>query len=215
MKARRSRERVHGNLQSRNSTMSDRHADPRVVPLFLERWSPRSFDGSGIPAEDLRCHVRGRGLRAFGLQRAALAVPLCASRRRQLGTLPLAAGSVQRQLGKGCRRCCCSLSRQPPAAKARRRGPTIATASMPARPGRLLGVAGNCHGLSHPRHDRTGFRQGARRAWRARRLPAGGRRRDRPPRRGGAPARGPAEREVPSGRRPIGEIAFAGSFPQA
>lgn len=33
--------------------MSERKADPRVVPLFVERWSPRAFDQSEIPQEDL------------------------------------------------------------------------------------------------------------------------------------------------------------------
>jgi len=28
-------------------------ANPRVKPLFVERWSPRAFDGSEIPQEDL------------------------------------------------------------------------------------------------------------------------------------------------------------------
>jgi nitroreductase len=30
-----------------------RSADPRVEPLFLERWSPRAFDASVLPDEDL------------------------------------------------------------------------------------------------------------------------------------------------------------------
>ncbi|HEX8064072.1 MAG TPA: nitroreductase family protein [Allosphingosinicella sp.] len=33
--------------------MSERKADHRVDPLFLERWSPRAFDGSEIPDEAL------------------------------------------------------------------------------------------------------------------------------------------------------------------
>jgi nitroreductase len=33
--------------------MSSRHADHPVDPLFLERWSPRAFDGSDLPREDL------------------------------------------------------------------------------------------------------------------------------------------------------------------
>jgi nitroreductase len=33
--------------------MSPRHADHPIDPLFLERWSPRAFDGSAIPDEDL------------------------------------------------------------------------------------------------------------------------------------------------------------------
>lgn len=33
--------------------MTQRTADPRVVPLIVDRWSPRAFDGSALPAEDL------------------------------------------------------------------------------------------------------------------------------------------------------------------
>ena len=33
--------------------MSPRQPDHPVDPLFLERWSPRAFDGSDIPDEDL------------------------------------------------------------------------------------------------------------------------------------------------------------------
>jgi nitroreductase len=33
--------------------MSPRQADHPVHPLFLDRWSPRAFDGSDIPDEDL------------------------------------------------------------------------------------------------------------------------------------------------------------------
>ncbi|HYN47029.1 MAG TPA: nitroreductase family protein [Allosphingosinicella sp.] len=34
--------------------MSPRQADFPVDPLFLERWSPRAFDGSDLPDRDLR-----------------------------------------------------------------------------------------------------------------------------------------------------------------
>ena len=33
--------------------MTTRNANPRINPLIVERWSPRSFDGSEIPQEDL------------------------------------------------------------------------------------------------------------------------------------------------------------------
>jgi nitroreductase len=33
--------------------MSDRRADHPVDPLFLERWSPRAFDGRAMPEADL------------------------------------------------------------------------------------------------------------------------------------------------------------------
>lgn len=34
--------------------MSDRKTDTKLDSLFLERWSPRAFDGSEIPEADLR-----------------------------------------------------------------------------------------------------------------------------------------------------------------
>jgi nitroreductase len=33
--------------------MSDRRSDHPIDPLFLERWSPRAFDGSELPEADL------------------------------------------------------------------------------------------------------------------------------------------------------------------
>jgi len=33
--------------------MTDRQADHPIDPLFLDRWSPRAFDGSAVPDEDL------------------------------------------------------------------------------------------------------------------------------------------------------------------
>jgi nitroreductase len=33
--------------------MTNRHADHPVDPLFLDRWSPRAFDGSEVPDSDL------------------------------------------------------------------------------------------------------------------------------------------------------------------
>ena len=33
--------------------MTERTADPRIVPLIVDRWSPRSFDGTPLPAQDL------------------------------------------------------------------------------------------------------------------------------------------------------------------
>ncbi|MCW1381373.1 nitroreductase family protein [Novosphingobium sp. KCTC 2891] len=33
--------------------MTARTTDPRVLPAIADRWSPRSFDGSAVPAEDL------------------------------------------------------------------------------------------------------------------------------------------------------------------
>jgi nitroreductase len=42
--------------------MTMREAHPRVHRLFVDRWSPRSFDGSEIPEEDLRVIFEAAGL---------------------------------------------------------------------------------------------------------------------------------------------------------
>jgi nitroreductase len=42
--------------------MTARNPDPRVLPLIAERWSPRSFDGTTVPAEDLAVILEAAGL---------------------------------------------------------------------------------------------------------------------------------------------------------
>ena len=42
--------------------MSERKAHPRVEKLFVDRWSPRSFDESAIPDEDLHVIFEAAGL---------------------------------------------------------------------------------------------------------------------------------------------------------
>jgi nitroreductase len=42
--------------------MSERKAHPRVEKLFVDRWSPRSFDESTIPDEDLHVIFEAAGL---------------------------------------------------------------------------------------------------------------------------------------------------------
>lgn len=42
--------------------MTTRTAHPKVHPLFVDRWSPRSFDESAIPEEDLEAIFAAAGL---------------------------------------------------------------------------------------------------------------------------------------------------------
>ena len=42
--------------------MENRTANPRVLPLLVERWSPRAFDGSAMPQEDLDVILEAAGL---------------------------------------------------------------------------------------------------------------------------------------------------------
>lgn len=41
--------------------MTERTADPRILPLILERWSPRSFDGTPLPEGDLLAMIEAAG----------------------------------------------------------------------------------------------------------------------------------------------------------
>jgi len=42
--------------------MTTRNASPRILPILAERWSPRAFDGSAIPQEDLDIMLEGAAL---------------------------------------------------------------------------------------------------------------------------------------------------------
>ena len=115
-----------------------READHPIDPLFLERWSPRAFDGSEVPDADLLTHVRGGALGALGVQLAALALPLRQARRRGLGALPRRCSSRGTRAGRTAPRCWSTSSptacRSPTGRPASRR-PRTPTASMPAPPG--------------------------------------------------------------------------------
>ena len=41
-----------------------RTASPKVLPLIVERWSPRAFDGTNVPQEDLDVIFEAAGLAA-------------------------------------------------------------------------------------------------------------------------------------------------------
>ena len=41
--------------------MTDRIADPRILPLILDRWSPRSFDGTPVPEGELLAMIEAAG----------------------------------------------------------------------------------------------------------------------------------------------------------
>lgn len=41
-----------------------RTASPKVLPLIVDRWSPRAFDGSAVPQEDLDVIFEAAGLAA-------------------------------------------------------------------------------------------------------------------------------------------------------
>lgn len=41
--------------------MTDRIADPRILPLILDRWSPRSFDGTPVLEAELLAMIEAAG----------------------------------------------------------------------------------------------------------------------------------------------------------
>lgn len=41
--------------------MTDRIADPRILTLILDRWSPRSFDGTPVPEAELLAMIEAAG----------------------------------------------------------------------------------------------------------------------------------------------------------
>lgn len=41
--------------------MTERTADPSILPLILERWSPRSFDGTPVPEGELLAMIEAAG----------------------------------------------------------------------------------------------------------------------------------------------------------
>lgn len=42
--------------------MDARTNNPRIVPLLIERWSPRAFDGTALPKDDLDVILEAAGL---------------------------------------------------------------------------------------------------------------------------------------------------------
>lgn len=42
--------------------MSERTNNPKILPILIERWSPRSYDGNPIPMDDLTVMFEAAGL---------------------------------------------------------------------------------------------------------------------------------------------------------
>ncbi|KUR74327.1 nitroreductase family protein [Novosphingobium sp. FSW06-99] len=97
--------------------MTARTADPRVVPLFVERWSPRAFDGTPVAADDLQVIFEAAALApsAFNYQPwrflyavsgdanwdlfVSLLMPFNASWARAAGALVIVISDRQMKLG--------------------------------------------------------------------------------------------------------------------
>jgi hypothetical protein len=76
-------------------------AHPEVLDVIVDRWSPRSFVESAVPQGRSRRDPGSRRLGSIGIQYPAMALSLCPSRGRELGSLPLAPRRFQPGLGEG------------------------------------------------------------------------------------------------------------------
>ena len=153
--------------------MTTRTADPRVLPIIVERWSPRAFDASDLPQADLDVILEAASLApsAYNYQPWRF---LYAHRADEALFASFLSPLVEFNQGwaKSASVLLYVISDE---------NMTSAEASNPNH-SHSLGqscTAGDCARLSRPRHDRGRFRQGPRSARRARRLPHRGGRGDR------------------------------------
>jgi nitroreductase len=191
--------------------MTNRQAHPRVHQLFVDRWSPRSFDASEMPQEDLDVILEAAtwAPSAFNYQPwrflyarrgdanwarfLALLIPFNASWAKEASVLIFIASDMT--MGEG-------EEAKPLHSHSFDAGAAWAQMALQAT---LLGY--HAHGMTGIDFDKAreeleipeGFRLEAA-------VTIG--RRDAPERL----PEGLREREVPSHRKPIGEIAFAGNF---
>lgn len=188
-----------------------RGADPRVVPLLAERWSPRSFDGSPVPAEDLRTIFAAAGLApsAFNLQPwkflyarrgdenwerfLALLVPFNASWARDAGALVFIVSDT--------------LMRDGDAASVSHSHSFDAGAAWAQMALQATAMGYHAHGMTGIEFARAREELGLPEHIRLEAAVAIGRR--APPERLPEALRA---KEIPSGRKPVAEIAISGSY---
>jgi nitroreductase len=189
-----------------------RQTDTKLDPIFLERWSPRAFDGSVMPTSDLMTIIDAArwAPSAFNYQPWRILYALRGDQNwdRFLSVLiPFNQGwakdaSVLLFIVSD------TISVGPD-------GPTpfyshsFDTGAAWAQ----LGSPGAQLGLPYPRYDRDRLRHGPVRTRSARAIPYRSCRRHRP--QGGHPSvlpEGLRGGEVPSDRKPIAEIAFCGQL---
>ena len=191
-----------------------RQAHGRVERLFLKRWSPRSFDGSAVPEEDLAVmfeaarwapsefnHQPWRFLYAHRGDAhwqpfLSLLIPFNASWVGNAGVLMFILSKVVR--GEGDKAA-------PSHSHSFDAGAAWALFALQAT---ALGY--HAHGMTGVDFDRARIALDVPEGFRIEAAAAIGRR--------DAPERLPEglrERERPSDRKPVNEIAFAGGFPEA
>lgn len=191
--------------------MDIRTASPRVLPLFVERWSPHAFDGSAIPQEDLDVILEAAALApsAFNYQPwrflyshrqdanwdlfLSLLVPFNASWAKEAGVLLFIVSDSVMQQGEGS---------NPLHSHSFDAGAAWAQMALQA-----TATGYHAHGMTGIDFDRIRTELAVPESFRIEAAVAIGRR--------GSPEvlpEGLRTREGPSGRKPVSAIAAAGSF---
>jgi nitroreductase len=191
--------------------MTTRTAHPRVHQLFVDRWSPRAFDESQIPDEDLEVIFEAAGLApsAFNAQPwkflyarrgdanwdrfLSLLIPFNASWAKDAAVLVFIVSETTMQQGDNA---------SPLHSHSFDAGAAWAQMALQAT---ALGY--HAHGMTGIDFDKAREELGIPEGFRLEAAVAIGRR--------DAPERLPEglrEKEVPSNRKPLSEVAFAGNF---
>lgn len=194
--------------------MTGRQAHERVEKLFIERWSPRSFDGSSVPDEDLQVMFEAAGWapsefnsqpwRFLYAHRGdanwdrflSLLIPFNASWAGNAGVLIFILSKIVR--GEGDK------------AKASHSHSFDAGAAWALLALQATAMGYHAHGMTGVDFERARAELGVPDGFRIEAAAVIGR--------VDAPEHLPEglrEREMPSHRKPVGEIAFAGLFPSA
>jgi nitroreductase len=191
--------------------MSARVADPRIVPLIVERWSPRAYDGTPVPADDLKVIFEAAGLApsAFNYQPwrllyavhgdanwdrfLALLMPFNAGWAKAAGALVFVVSDTQMRGAKGA---------QPNHSHSFDAGAAWALLALQAT---ALGY--HAHGMTGVDFAGAQVELGVPDDFRIEAAVVIGRQGDRD-----SLPEALREREVPSGRHPVAQIAVAGGF---
>lgn len=190
--------------------MTDRSTNPHILPVMIERWSPRAFDGSALPQADLEVILEAAGLApsAFNVQPwrflyahrgdanwdrfLSLLIPFNASWAQNAGVLLFVISDSQTHHGED----------KPNWSHSFDAGAAWTQLALQAT---ALGY--HAHGMTGLEFDKARAELGLPESWRLEAAVAIGKR---------APAdtlpEGLRAKEMPSGRLPVASIAGAGDF---
>ncbi len=189
-----------------------RTANPRVVPLFVDRWSPRAFDESAMPAEDLAVILEAAtwAPSAYNYQPwkflyarrgtadwqrfLDLLIPFNASWAKDAAVLIFILSEKDMQQGD---------TSAPNHSHSFDAGAAWAQMALQAH-----ALGWHAHGMSGVQFDKAQAELGVPEGWRIEAAVAIGKK-DSPDRL----PEGLREREVPSTRKPLAEVAHEGGFP--